>query len=480
LQGTHFSGTAGGAGTGIANLIHAVVSGNLSYKVSAGYDRTNQFPNPAVGQTRDELGRLDQRGHFQVNYKLSDVSKVSLSGGIDEFDRREVLTAGPFQEVASGGLGFVQANFARADFNVQLSYNRFDADIRSPSFTQDISAVADIYQGRLQQSLALGHQNTVTGGAAYRGATLDSQGLVGGHVAQQLLTFFLQDEWQLRDNLALTVGLGVDVHSEAGASASARGSLVYSPWKDHTFRLSVARALRNPALLENFEMLVLNQVPPIFRPFAIPPPPTFTIRGNTELDPEEMLSYELGYQTLLFERLRVRLDLFYNRLDRLIIQVQPIFSQVSPSGTLLTGEQFANVGRGSIFGGEVGLDFFIASWLTEFLNYSYQERKGNTFALGFAPHHKGNVGLTLALTKALSATVLVHHVGQPDMPPNGLFSWVNPYTIVNCRLGYHLTWFQHDVELSIQAFNLLDDVHREIPDGDLIERRVSGTIRFRF
>ncbi len=59
LQGTQISGTAGEAGTGIANLIHAGVREKLSYKVSAGYDRTNQFPNPDVGRTTSQLGRLD-------------------------------------------------------------------------------------------------------------------------------------------------------------------------------------------------------------------------------------------------------------------------------------------------------------------------------------------------------------------------------------------------------------------------------------
>ena len=66
------------------------------------------------------------------------------------------------------------------------------------------------------------------------------------------------------------------------------------------------------------------------------------------------------------------------------------------------------------------------------------------------------------------------------IPPNGVNAWVDPYTIVDCRVGYRLTWLQHEVELAIQAFNVLDDVHREIPDGDRSERRVSGTIRVRF
>ena len=57
---------------------------------------------------------------------------------------------------------------------------------------------------------------------------------------------------------------------------------------------------------------------------------------------------------------------------------------------------------------------------------------------------------------------------------------VHPYTLVNLRLGYRCTVFGNEAELALQAFNLFNDVHREVPDGDLIERRVSGTIRYRF
>jgi iron complex outermembrane receptor protein len=111
LQGTHISAAGGEAGTGIVNLIHAGVREKLSYKVSAGYDRTNEFPNPEIGRTDSQLGRLDQRGYFQVNYQMAEQSKVSLSGGIDAFDRRGVLAPGFFEQVVSGGLGFVKGNY---------------------------------------------------------------------------------------------------------------------------------------------------------------------------------------------------------------------------------------------------------------------------------------------------------------------------------------------------------------------------------
>src|SRR5205823_4233448 len=107
-----------------------------------------------------------------------------------------------------------------------------------------------------------------------------------------------------------------------------------------------------------------------------PLPQTFTTLGNRDLHSEEIRSYEAGYQALLLERLRVRVDLFYNQVAQLIA-TGPLLSQISPVlPPIQTGEQFINVGGGEILGGELGFDVFIASWLKGFLNYSYQERHG--------------------------------------------------------------------------------------------------------
>jgi iron complex outermembrane receptor protein len=224
--------------------------------------------------------------------------------------------------------------------------------------------------------------------------------------------------------------------------------------------------------LENFERLPLIVVP------ASPttPPQTLTVLGNPNLKPEEMLSYEVGYHTFLFERLRVRVDLFYNQLED-VVGVRPVLTTINPlRPPVQTGTQFNNVGGADIYGGEVALDLFVTDWLTGFLNYSYQERIGAVARTDPTPHHKGNVGLLFSFANGLSATVLLHHVGEPEGPAPG----VSPYTIVNARLGYRFQWFGRETELALQAFNLFDDVHREFPAGDLIERRVSGTLSARF
>jgi hypothetical protein len=122
------------------------------------------------------------------------------------------------------------------------------------------------------------------------------------------------------------------------------------------------------------------------------------------------------------------------------------------------------------------MDVLLSSWLKGFFNYSYQDRRGHLSAMGFAPHHKGNVGLTFTFPHGLSATTLVHYVGDLDTLAPG----VHAYTLAHVRLGYRFQVFGTKTELAVQVANLFNDVHREVPGGDLIERRVSGTIRSQF
>ncbi|MBI4745514.1 MAG: TonB-dependent receptor, partial [Deltaproteobacteria bacterium] len=51
------------------------------------------------------------------------------------------------------------------------------------------------------------------------------------------------------------------------------------------------------------------------------------------------------------------------------------------------------------------------------------------------------------------------------------------YILFNIKTGYRFT---EDTELSLSAFNLLDDHHREFIAGDEVGRRITGNLTTRF
>jgi iron complex outermembrane receptor protein len=467
LRGTFVSQTAGQAGTEITDIIHGGTAGPLGYKLSLGYDRTNQFPNPPVGRTDHQLGREDVRARGYLEGRVSDSAKVWVGGALDWFDRREFLPTIPqppiaiAQVVVSGLFGYAQANFETENFKAKLSYSGSDVDIVSDSLSPSGNAVVNVVSARVRHSFSLGTSNVLTAGASYRFATMDSAALVAGTATQQVGTMFLQDEWRILDPLTLTTGVGVDVHSVAGVTASPRAALVYTPWPDHAFRVSFAQAYRNPSLLENFFDTRLTLVP-------VPFPDT--LLGNTSLEPERVRSYEAGYHGRFFDRIKWSTDFFYAEYARLITapfqQIAPgVFQQVSRNG-----EGATNVGM------ETALEIFVAPWLTAFGNYSFQYRTGNLQAMGGAPRNKGNAGVTLSAGNRFAATALAHISGPFDTPDSG----VGSYATLDLKLGYRFRLLGADAELAAYAFNLLNDEHRESTGGDLIERRVSGTLRIRF
>jgi outer membrane receptor protein involved in Fe transport len=241
-----------------------------------------------------------------------------------------------------------------------------------------------------------------------------------------------------------------------------RASLVYTPWPDHTFRASAGLAYRFPTFLENFSSQpTATGLPP-------PAPPRLQLVGNPDVDPERLVSYELGYRGRLHDRVRLTVDLFYSPLDD-SIEARP---DPSNPGQIT----FFNTPAFSTVGGELGLEVLLTDWLTGFANYSYQYRFIDDPAVpGVVPRNKANAGLTLSRW-GFTGTLWLHYVGEEE----GRDGKLDPYTLVNVRLARSFKLFGQDAELAVQAFNLFNDVHQEVVGGDEIGRRISGTLRVKF
>jgi iron complex outermembrane receptor protein len=464
LKGTQVTAIAGNAGTNITNTIHAGVHGDFSYKLSFEHDRTNHFPNPVINRSNNDKGREDFRGNVFAEYRFGR-SRASFAAGMDAFDRDldpglVPSPAPPTRVLANGGLGFVKLNYAFDDFKFQFAWDRLDMDLRSKILAEEVLVIANTFKLDAQHSMRLGNHNILTGGLGYRHHMFDSKFLIGPTRNQDLFSVFLQNEYSPLKDLTFTTGLRVDTHPEAGITIAPRGSIVYSPWENHTFRASISRAFRNPSVLENF----IN-----FGALTgfLPPNDVVMIRGNKNLDPEEITSYELGYQTLLFKRLKARVDLFYNDLRNMSTGVTQTDDL---EFTVLTQ------GDGYVFGGEIGVEFLFSDWLKGFANYSYQQRHADPNILGLGPRHKGNIGLSFNLPKRFEADVFMNAVGRSTGAP----APVDPYTTLNLRLGYPFEILGTKARLSFAVSNLFNDKHKEFPGGDTIERRITGLLQFRF
>lgn len=471
MKGTTLQFGGGEFGAISSAAIHAGTVGKFGYRLSVGRDQNQQWRN------RDSLAFRSHKFNVQTEYALSSESKLSISGGLVDSNRFD----GPLQNISSvsytPALGYAHAVYERPNFFIRAFWNRWDDTVdqrtnplianflrvTDRNFSPSWKFRADTYNIETQHGVDFGTANRMTYGINYRLNTLSGD-IIDGYGQENRLGFYLQDEWRATQTLPLVAGARYDLDTFIHATVSPRVALLYRPAQDHTFRLGFSVAYRSPTLVENqFDARIQTTLPP-----PIPSPPIRVSHGSTNLSPEQIESYEAGYQGWYFRhRLSVRANVFYNHLSDLILPTnpQPIQGRIA-----------------DIYGGEAGVEFLATRWLTGFANYSYQEigQTLTTDARRGGPRFKWNAGLRGEWDNGLSGEIGYHHVGAATYPINqAFFSFapfgvtapnprVGSYDLLNLRVAYKF-WhekaeagYMRDAEVAISAFNALKTSTRNI------------------
>jgi outer membrane receptor for ferrienterochelin and colicin len=489
MKGTTLQFGGGELGTITSAAVQAGTIGKLGYRVSIGRDQNQQWRN------RDALSFRDHKFNIQTEYALPNASKLVVSGGLVDVNRLDGPTTSTVVGIESPALGYGHVSYERPNFFMRAFWNGFDttADINIHPFLAPFLQITDrngsptavlrgnTYNVEAQHALDFGTTNRLTYGFNYRHNTLSSN-FISGFSREDRLGFYLQDEWKPVQTLTVVAGTRYDLDTFIHPTISPRVALLFTPIPDHTFRVTVSVAYRPPTL---FETNAENQIS-----ITGSPVPGMN-RGSTGLNPEEIVSYEAGYQGWYFRhRLRTRVGLFFNHISDLI-NFRSVGLVVTPH----------NSGEADIYGGEAGIDFLATRWLTGFANYSYQEI-GQTFTdtnRRGVPRFKINAGLRGEWDNGLSGEIGLYHVGAATYPVNTAFSQFAPlggftppservgsYNLLNIRGAYKF-WqqkaeagYMRDAEVAISAFNALNDKHKEHPLGDTIGSLVMGWLKVRY
>jgi iron complex outermembrane receptor protein len=490
MKGTTLQFGGGQYGTISSAAIHAGTAGKFGYRLSVGHDQNQQWRNS------DALAFRANKFNVQTDYKLPAETKLLVSGGLVDANRYDgPLTATVFNQTTPS-LGYAYAalerrkSFLRAwwygywdtadNFTNPLLANFIRVTDRNGSSINSVQA--NTYNIEGQDTVELWSENSFTYGINYRHNSLSSN-FTTGFSHENRLGFYLQDEWRPIKGLSLIAGGRYDLDTFINPTISPRGTILYKPHEDHTFRVSVSVAYRPPTLFET-NLLALST---ITLPPPLPSPAPRFAQGAPNLSPERIVSYQAGYQGWFFQhRLRARGELFYNHLSDLI-------SNLSGQGV--------NQGDANIYGVEVGVEFLATRWLTAFANYTYQGVDQNLppDTQRAVPRNKANAGLRGEWENGLSAEVLYHYYGAATYPlsqafttfaPLGGFTPPSPrvsgYNLLNLRGAYRF-WqqkaaagFLREAEVAVSAFNATDDKHKEYPLGDTIGSRWMGWLTVRF
>jgi iron complex outermembrane receptor protein len=215
------------------------------------------------------------------------------------------------------------------------------------------------------------------------------------------------------------------------------------------------------------------------------------LEGNPELEPEKVLSYELGYRTWPNKDFYVDIAAFYNDYDDLRL---PVFKNIRP-GTIAL--QLINGERATTWGIELAADWRPFHWSRFHLAYTFLETdfapksstatSGDFFRIG--DHRDPMHQVLLRSSFNLSPTVELdlwtrYQDGIPDSTVinPAILPEVGDYVAFDVRLGWRP--IRH-LELSLVGRNLNDSGHLEFFQElaafpTLVERSIYGQIKWDF
>lgn len=481
IKGTTIQICGGELGTVSSAAVHAGTHGKLGYRLSFGHDQNNRWRN------RDTLAFQHNTIHVQTDYAVTNESRIRLSGARFDANRYD----GPVFNLQTPSTpltqSFADISYEQLNFHVRgwWMQNDLSADLFMHPFLngrlQEVNLfgerrlvfLTNTYNVEAQYSLTLWTNNRLTYGANYRLITVSGSDVANAG-EETRFGLYLQDEWGFAERFSVTTGIRNDLSSFSNPTISPRVALLYTIAPDQTLRATVSAAYRPPTL---FERESLAQFVTSL-PSPIPSPPPFPLVGSTTLKPQQIVSYDLGYQGWWIKhRLRGRANLFFNHISDLISFV-----------TVGTTRRFSNGGVADIYGGEVGAEFLATQCLSGCANASYQQI-GQTFVGAVrrgAPVWKVNVGLRGEWENGLSGEATAYYVSSTTYPVIEIYETLSPFggTVPNSRVnGYALLnlrgaykfWKQtaargylREAEVAVSALNKLNDKHTEHSLGDVI------------
>lgn len=245
------------------------------------------------------------------------------------------------------------------------------------------------------------------------------------------LGLYMQDEFRLNEEFLINMGLRLDNYDTFGETINPRLGVIYSPWKQTSFKLLYGTAFRAPVISEMF----------------------YQVSGdgrniNSMLDPEKITSYEGIWEQRFTPWLQTTLSLYRNEIRDSI--------EFSPDADTINTYYHVNMGETSVNGVEAVIQAGKEQGIRGRLSYAYANVKVERLgccATDNSPKHlvKGKVLIPLGSDR-YSAAFEAHYVSsRHDL----LGEEVDDYWVANINLFAQPMGDRLD--LSFGVYNFFDE-----------------------
>jgi len=517
------AGTTVLVGTPYASVAHAGVNEKFGYKVSAGYfeqpayDRpTGTIPGSNPPQTYPDYeneGTEQSRVNAELEWETGEDAYVSVAAGYAQTDGILHSGIGPFDIERGSSLSYVKSDWNSGNWHVGASATLLDGDAvnlltrGADGALLPLSFVSDAYTLDASNTTELGERHVLTYGGSFRTTKFDL-GIAPAADDRDEVGAFVQDEISLSEHVRWVLGARYDdIDPLEDAVVTPRTSLIITPSRRHSFRVSYNEAFRTPSAINGYlDVTILQQLGPFFAPADA--------EGNPLLDEEHLTAYEVGYVGTFDNGLLFSAALYRNEIeDSIDFYVRDVYGPgnlPAPSATLpaavvpcflfapgtgpaacpfagLSGlvpsdYSYRNIGTTLNRGVELSLERSSGEW-GWYVNLSWQddpEIGGGVDAaeINVAPAWRANLGLSHDSGKrfwnvglnyqdeAYWADVLFARAATPA------------FTQVNAAFGWRFV--SDRVTLKLVAQNLFDERVQQHIFGDLIDRKVAGQVSIAF
>jgi len=464
-QGALLSGGGGTEEQGFGAVRYGDTMGeNTNFRVYSKYFNRDDGTQTTGVSGRDGWDIF--RGGFRIDHDPTERDQWTLLGDIYDGDVGQLgteysLTAPVSQSYThentlSGGdmlARWKRTFFPDSDMTLQVYYNR------ERRLERVFSETLNTYDIDFQHRFPLHPRHEITWGLGYR---LDRHSLDGSftysldprQADMDLYNGFVQDRVSLvPDKLALTVGTKVLHHHSTDFEFQPSARLLWTPDERHTVWGAVTRAVKTPSRYD-------RNSSPSWGVFSMGPATiSQEAYGYRNMDPEEVLAYELGYRAKATDKLILDVTGFFNDYEE--IQAAERTANIAMPGYTIWPNMMGNNMHGETYGFEMAATYQATqNWR---LNAGYTflqmqlhpDKPGVTRDAaeeGQSPHNQFHLRSRYDLCDDLELDFSLNYV---DNLPEGN---IPHYLRFDARLGWHLT---ENLELSVVGQNLFDSRHPE-------------------
>ena len=291
--------------------------------------------------------------------------------------------------------------------------------------------------------------------------------------AHTLVSGFAQDDIGLiPERVSLSVGAKVEYNNYTGVEFLPSARLLWTPRERQSVWAAVTRSVRTPSRFERdlrFQVLVAPAVPLYV-----------AIAGNPDFQSETLIGAEVGYRTLVSEKVYVDIAGFSNSYDRLAGFGNPVVSsETAPIAHLRLTLPFENSIDGTTRGVEIAptwkpLPFWQLKGSYSHLRLSADNRQGFTdtsqrdLYRGLSPRHQVRIQSGLDLPGRVEFDQTYRFVDELSAQN------VSAYHSFDTRLGWRVS---DSIDVSVVGRNLFRPHH---PESNAVATEIRRTAYLQF